>query len=199
MRPGRKKPTMRAVKRRPPIPSIRVILLTMSFALLAGCASAAGGGGLAQDFGGKHWPEEYGDHASEGHEFEEIVGWSSGSEAVYALPEQEAYGPDSKISMVLFNTGEEELSYGIEYRIQRKAGKHWRKVPFGKPVAIEDLGIVLPPGGIWRQKVQLENFPPGTYRYIKSVRFAESGTRKDVYGEFAVESNAESRPNGVRP
>ncbi len=158
--------------------------------LLAGCGPAAGGGGQPEDFGGKHWPEEYGQHASEEHEFEEIVGWSSGSEPVYALPEQEAYDPNSKISMVLVNTGEEELSYGIDYRIERKVGKAWRKVPFGKLVPIEDLGIGLSPGGVWRQKVQLEDFTPGTYRYIKSVRFTKSGTRKDVYGEFDVETES---------
>lgn len=82
--------------------------LLVLLALVAGCAYA-GGGGLPKDFGGKHRPAEYGDQASEGHEFEEVMGWSSGSEPVYALPEQEAYGSNSKISMVLFNTGEEEL------------------------------------------------------------------------------------------
>lgn len=158
--------------------------------LLAGCGNA-GGGGLPEDFGGKHRPAEYGDQAREGYEFEEIMGWSSGSEPVYALPEQESYGPNSKLSMVLLNTGEEELFYGVDYRIERKTGKSWSKVPFGQTVGIDSLGISLPPGGIWRQKVQLEDFSPGTYRYIKNVEYVKSGKKKEVYGEFIVTLDGE--------
>lgn len=72
-----------------------------------------------------------------------------------------------------------------------KTGKSWSNVPFGQAVGIDALGIRLSPGGIWRQKIQLENFPAGIYRYVKNVELEKSGEKKKIYGEFTVTSDRE--------
>ncbi|MDO3409993.1 hypothetical protein QWJ34_09495 [Saccharibacillus sp. CPCC 101409] len=160
------------------IPLLLLALLT----LLAGCE----GGGLPDDFAGKHSPGKYGNTTDDGSTT--IMGWSTEADAVYALAEQEVYGPDSAVSLVLFNTSEENLFYGIDYRIEMKTGGAWTDVPFGQTVGIDSPGIRLAPNEVWRQQVQLEDFPPGLYRYAKDVELEESGGRKTAYGQFTVKS-----------
>ncbi|NGZ76348.1 hypothetical protein GYN08_13540 [Saccharibacillus sp. VR-M41] len=165
------------------------VLILAPLLLSAGCGGGPGGSGLPDDFGGKHWPTGYGDAADDGRA--EIAGWSSGGKTFYVLAEQEVYGPDSEISMALFNIGEENAYYGVDYGIEMKTGSSWSRVPFGRTVAIDAIGLGVPPGGVGRQQVQLEDFPPGIYRYVKSVEFEKSGETKTVYGGFTVKQDGE--------
>ncbi|OWA35971.1 hypothetical protein B9G55_08830 [Saccharibacillus sp. O16] len=157
--------------------------------LLSGCGSEAEETGLPKEFGGKHQPTSYSEQAREKHASEEIAGWSSKGEPFYILSEEASYGPNSKISMILVNKSQEPLYHGLDYEIEKKTGKSWSKVPFGQAVGIDSVGLRVLPDNVDWQAIQLENFPAGVYRYVKTVELEKSQQKKTLYREFTIKSD----------
>jgi hypothetical protein len=86
--------------------------------------------------------------------------------------------PGSMVAAAIRNEGDEELTYGAAYEIERSVDGSWEPVELPQR-AVPEIGYVASPGGTGPPvAVELpDDLEPGTYRVVLSERY---------YGEFEV-------------
>ena len=88
------------------------------------------------------------------------------------------------LTLILTNHTAQELAYGEEPHLEVQINGEWYVVPQKKGVAVQAIGILLPPNGTNEYKVNLskyyENLKTGHYRYLKSFPDGMAGVEFDV-------------------
>ncbi|MCL1845355.1 MAG: hypothetical protein FWF77_05585 [Defluviitaleaceae bacterium] len=97
---------------------------------------------------------------------------------------------ENEIHAILINDGDVEIMFGYDFRLAKLSGGAWRVFPFADVFAVNDLGLVLPPGYraenlfVLRESMFTARFTPGTYRIATTVWDGENSLQ--VWGEFEL-------------
>ena len=87
------------------------------------------------------------------------------------------------------NNTDKEYIFGEEPRLEIKQNDGWYVIPLKEDAAWNDIGYVLPPGGVEQKPFSLEFFyqklSPGHYRIVKE--FYANGEGMTTAAEFNIE------------
>ena len=85
------------------------------------------------------------------------------------------------------NRSEEQIEFGVEYRVQRFAGGRWRAAPGAPHGPWIQIALTLPANrsGSCVRYVVPESAPPGRYRFSRDL-FAGSGPARPYLAGFRV-------------
>jgi len=77
------------------------------------------------------------------------------------------------------NRSDEEIAFGVEYRVQRFAGGTWRRAPGAPHGPWIQIAVMLPAGrsGSCVRYVVPDNAPPGRYRFSRDLIAGSSSAR----------------------
>jgi hypothetical protein len=92
---------------------------------------------------------------------------------VYMSLDKASYTVEEKPILTIKNCGPNEITFGIEYKMEKFIDEEWVEVsalnldvPWAWPAALR----ILPPGRSFRQSIDLIGLEPGDYRVVKTVR-----------------------------
>jgi len=87
-------------------------------------------------------------------------------------PAQPASGQEVRLD--IRNLSGVEMSYGLEYRLERRERDAWLEVDPDLEATFPANGILIPPRGSEVQEIQLPVSEPGTYRICKDLASLDS-------------------------
>lgn len=100
--------------------------------------------------------------------------------------DQDVYTPaDSEAILILENDGPTILFFGTYYTIEKKVNGTWRVVPLEK--AFDDIGLFLPIGEKYEQKIDINKLKEGEYRVIKEIGAEGLDLTAVLATEFTIE------------
>lgn len=100
--------------------------------------------------------------------------------------DQEVYSAEDETAVLtVVNDGPTDLSFGVEYRLEKKVDSTWRIVPLER--AFIAIGIMLPPGGQYELSVDISPLDSGEYRVVKTVWADGLDLTAEFAAEFAIE------------
>jgi len=100
--------------------------------------------------------------------------------------DRSAYGEgDGTAVLTLKNAGPTVLTYGEDYRIEKKVDGEWRIVPLER--AFNSIGYLLQPGGEQELKVDIGGLGPGEYRAVKPIWAEGLDLTAELAAEFVIE------------
>ena len=121
-------------------------------------------------------------------------------ELVKITTQYPVYAKDVKtISFMVENLSDDELFYGVDWRLEKHTANGWMTIPFVENAAFDLTGIQLAPGRMKSEILYLKMFDysltDGTYRIVKEIN--------DQYyaGEFSVGDSpiTDENPHGFVP
>lgn len=92
---------------------------------------------------------------------------------VYMSLDKASFTVEEKPILTIKNCGPNEITFGIEYKIEKFIDEEWVEVPafnLDVPWAWTAALYILPPGQSFSQSIDLSGFGPGEYRVGKTVR-----------------------------
>jgi Bacterial Ig-like domain len=107
-------------------------------------------------------------------------------DGVALLADPTVVAPGGSLEVTVDNGGDQTVTYGLVYTIERWDGTAWQKTDIA-PTIFPEILLITPPGKGQPQSIQLPaNIEPGIYRVAKSV--VEEGTDKllELYAQFEV-------------
>lgn len=105
---------------------------------------------------------------------------------VALLADPEVVAPGGSLEVTVDNGGDQTVTYGLVYTIERWDGKTWQKTDIA-PTIFPEILLVTPPGMGRPQPIMLpDDIEAGLFRVAKSVAEQETDTILELYVQFEV-------------
>lgn len=91
---------------------------------------------------------------------------------------------DKELTLIVKNEGPTDLFFGVYYSIEKLVDGEWEEIFLD--TAFIDIGIQLPDGKEYEQKINIEPLKPGSYRIYKDVMADGLDLKERLMVEFTV-------------
>lgn len=100
--------------------------------------------------------------------------------------DQSTYDSSHKeLTLTLENYGPTTLFFGVYYSLEKLVDGEWRVVP--QDLAFIDIGIMLPAGEEYEEKIDISSLTPGEYRVVKSIQADGLDVQETLAAEFTMQ------------
>jgi hypothetical protein len=107
-------------------------------------------------------------------------------DGVSLIAEPRVVAPGGSFEVTVDNGGDQTLTYGLVYTIERWDGETWQKTDIA-PTIFPQIAFVTPPGKGRPQSIALpSDIEPGLYRVAKSVSEQATQNHLELHAQFEV-------------